>query len=177
MSAPYGPIDDPDKYLHECTQIEPTFLQEEFVRLPADLAYWNQRYSEAYRVWLEAKHAVERHAAVMSIAIREQLMVTNKGRATISEVEQLLHRDAAYDQLKRAEIVAETEKVRLYGVLDALRTKREMVISLGAHIRAEMSNDPLIRQQRALDEEVRRSRANRGVSAPASANPNHVPSE
>jgi len=39
------------------------------------------------------------------------------------------------------------EKIRLYGVIDAVRTKRDMLISIGAQVRAEMESDPSIRER------------------------------
>lgn len=159
MDAAYAPIDDADEYLRECTKLEPTLITEEFVRLPADLAYWNERYAKAYRAWLEAKIDTEQVTAVRSMEIRDrQMAIAKGGRVTISEVEQALHVDLGYQRARHKEVIAESEKVRLYGVLDALRTKREMLVSLGAHIRAEMGNDPLIRAQRALDREVYENR-------------------
>lgn len=147
-----------DDYLRECVQIEPMALEEEFVRIPADLAYWNNRYSDAYRLWLECKIESERVEADISTGIRRELANNPKSRATVAEVEHLLKVDPAYVDARRREAAAESEKVRLYGVLDALRSKRDMLISLGAHMRAEMANDPLIRRQRALERDVKEAR-------------------
>jgi len=148
--------DDLDSYLKSCVQIEPLALEEEYVRLPADLAFWNQRYSEVYRYWLERKVVLNEVRARIQIEERERLEMLAKGkRVTIGEVEDALILNPEYQQAKMKEIAAEAEKVRLWGVLDALRSKRDMLISLGAHIRAEMAHDPMIRKQASIDHEVK----------------------
>jgi len=141
--------EDPDEYLWQCAEIEPMALEEEYVRVPADLAYWNNRYAEVYKYWLERKLVSSRLAAERKGEIRTLLQATQTKRPTIGEVEDELLMDAGYQQALAKQIAAEAEKVRLHGVLDAIRTKRDMLISLGAHIRAEMQRDPLIRHSGA----------------------------
>ena len=51
-----------------------------------------------------------------------------------------------YRDVKSHEIRAEVERSRIRGVLDAILAKRDGLISLGAHIRAEMRHDPTIRE-------------------------------
>ena len=150
---------DIDQYLEECTKIEPMALQEEFVRVPADLAFWNGKYANVYQHWLEMKLAREICFAKLWQHHQTQLLInTPKGKATISEVEAAVFQDAEYIDAKVKEITAEGEKVRLYGIMDSLRSKRDMLISLGAHQRAEMGNDPMLRKQAYLEAEVRNHR-------------------
>jgi hypothetical protein len=153
---------DPVAYLADCVKIESFALEEEFIRLPADLAYWNDQYSQAYKRYLQAKTSLESLVANLSMLCRDQLTAQAKGRVTVAEVEQLLLTTDQYQQAKQIEIDAECEKVRLYGVLDALRTKKDMLVSLGAHIRAEMGNDPSIRKQSYIEREVAANKAARG---------------
>jgi hypothetical protein len=150
-----------EAYLKDCVRIEPLALEEEFVRLPADLAYWNDRYSEAYKYHLERKIIREQLGAELSSKIRDGLEVAKKTRVTIAEVDGELLLNPEYQQARAKEVAADAERVRLYGVLDALRSKRDMLISLGAHIRAEMQHDPMIRERAALDREVATNRTTR----------------
>lgn len=150
---------DIDQYQWECLAIEPLVLTEEYVRLPSDVAYWNERYASVYKHWLEMKARRERVLAERSEELRKTLkfkkqadVADSSGRVTIAEVESAVARDPAYQAARDKEIAAEAEKVRLFGVLDALRTKRDMLVSLGAHMRAEMSSgistrDPGFEQQ------------------------------
>lgn len=151
-------VRDPKQYEVECTRIDDFDLQGEYVRVSADLAYWNSRYADAYKTWRESSLTLEQMTASLSMVIRDQLTSQNKGRVTVAEVEQWLLATPDYQRLKQSEIDAEYEKVRLNGVVDAIRTKKEMLISLGAHLRAEMGNDPAIRNARYVADEVVRNR-------------------
>ena len=137
---------DVDKYLAECVQIFPEGLQEEFVRLPADLAYWNARFAEALRGFLTGKINLDRTEARCRIEERERLGAAG-GKVTESMVESAVEAAPEMEKAREALMEAEVEKVRLYGVLDAIRAKRDMLISLGAQHRAEMAGDPSIRER------------------------------
>lgn len=150
---------DPDTYLADCVKIEPTVIEEEYIRLPGDLAYWNAEYSRAYQHWLESKLEREVKCAHLTAAYRSSLEGGGtKSRVTIGEVDSLVQQDPDYVMVRTKEITSEADKVRLAGVMDALRCKKEMLISLGAHIRLEMGNDPMVRQQRGIAREVEQSR-------------------
>jgi hypothetical protein len=152
-----------EKYLSDCVRIEPMALEEEYVRLPGDLAYWNAEYASAYRRWLEAKIACDAGEGQAAFEWRNQLELDSKGRVTAAEVESRVRVDTEVLRLRRAEAEAEADKVRLYGVLDAIRSKRDMLISLGAHIRQEMENDPMVRQRAGVAAEVARARRDSGA--------------
>lgn len=144
----------PAEYMARSVGVDDFDLQAEFVRLPADLAFWGAQYAEAFRAWNLAKLELERLSAQLSLEIRDALQGQAKGRVTLGEIEQVLHASEPYQVARRAEIEAEAEKVRLYGVVDAVRAKREMLVSLGAQQRAEMANDPMVRAARAIEREV-----------------------
>lgn len=125
--------------------VEPLALEEEFVRVPSDLAFWNERFARAQRAVLLEKAVLERVEAELSELHRGMLKAA--GKATDAMVEERVHRDPTYQRQKKAVADAEYEKLRAYGVVDAIRTKRDMIISLGAHIRAEMARDPVVRDK------------------------------
>lgn len=143
-----------DNYLADCVQILPEALNEEFVRVGADLAYWNEQFSRASRRFLHTKMALEQTEARLSIQIREAL---NGGGARVTEamIVSRVITDDVYTEVRLGHVEAEAEKVRLYGVLDAIRTKRDMLVSIGAQMRAEMNADPTIknhaRNKREMD--------------------------
>lgn len=146
----------PDK-VAEAVRIEPMVLTEEMVRTPSDIAYWNERYSNVYQAWLEAKYSRERVFADLSKATHASL-IAQKGKATIAEVESLVLTDPEYVKARSIEIVTETEKVRLGGVMEALRAKKDMLISIGAHMRAEMGGDLSTRRTTEIDREIANNR-------------------
>lgn len=139
-------IDNPDDYIRECVRIAPEALEEEFVRLPADLAYWNGQYADATREHLVAKLDLDRLYARLVIEHRERLANTNN-KVTESMVESAVSNDDNYAAGRLRLIETEVDKVRLQGVVDAVRSKRDMIISIGAHIRAEMAGDPHLREE------------------------------
>lgn len=151
---------DDELYLKASVGVDDFDLQGEFVRLSADLAFWSARYATAFKAWNMAKLELERLSAQLSLEIRDALQgQATKGRVTLGEIEQVLHASDPYVRARLAEVEAEAEKVRLYGVVDAVRAKREMLVSLGAHQRAEMANDPLVRSARVVEREVDNARA------------------
>lgn len=139
-------LDELDTYLKDSVRIVPEAIQEEFVRLPADLALWNHRYAQAYQLFVTRKVDADRLEALLEIEHRERL--TMAGKTTESQVKAAVETDSRMYDARRALIDAEVEKVRLNGVLDAVRSKRDMLISIGAHQRAEMQGDPSIRTAR-----------------------------
>lgn len=157
---------DPDKYLQECMQIESCAIEEEFIRLPGDLSYWNARYAEVYRHWREMQLAREQISHLLWSEHQTKLLAeaatktpsgTSKNvRVLKDEIVSAVERDPDFTKARKREIAAESEKIRLHGVMEAIRAKKEMLISLGAHMRLEMSNDPAIRRQAALSAAIAR---------------------
>lgn len=142
------PITQPseEEYLRDCLHIAPEVIQEEFVRLPGDLAYWNQRYSEALEAALNARHERKKVRGELWLNIKTELLEDGH-RATEKVLDNSVDSHPDYVDACMAEAKAEAEKARVYGILDSVRAKKEMLISLGAQLRQEMEHDPTIREQ------------------------------
>lgn len=133
-----------DDFLHDCVNVDPLFVKEEFTRVAYDLAYWNERYAVAYRAWLKAKINERRTLAFADARIRARF--TDEGvKPTEPMVAAEVSVDDAVYAAQLASMEAEVEKVRLHGVVDAVRSKKDALVSIGAHVRAEMAGDPAIR--------------------------------
>ena len=116
-------------------------LEEEFVRLPADIARFNEDYAQAVNELLRAKRHEERTYARVYLEEREKL--GKRTEATVkANVE--LHEDIEQAVMRR--IMAEVEKTRLRGVVEALSAKRDSLISIGAALRDERRGPPVIRE-------------------------------
>jgi hypothetical protein len=126
-------------YLAECVTLIPEQIQEEFTRLSADMAYWGQRYADAYRLALDTEMERKRVYGQRFFDLAVELEVSSKkGKApTADERKHAVEFDVAYLAARSRENRAEAEKIRLYGVLDAIKAKRDMLISLAAQQRAE----------------------------------------
>lgn len=135
-----------DPLVRDAVTIEPMAIQEEFIAVPAHLAYWNSQYAAAFESHIMHKLAREQMYRALYGAYHAQLVSERGGKApTISDVDSRVEPDSRMVEARREEALAEAEKVRLQGICEAVRAKRDMVISLGAHMRAEMAGNPLIR--------------------------------
>jgi hypothetical protein len=168
MSNEEAEAAEAEEYAKRCARINPALINDEFVELPGHLAYWTGRYADAYEVWLDAKRNREQTYHRLSIGWRTTLEGGGRGKAkgssrvTIGEVESHVVIDSDYIQAQEEELEAEVIKLRLHGVLEALRAKKEMLISLGAHIRLEMANDPLIRKEMRIEREMSKENPSEG---------------
>jgi hypothetical protein len=131
----------------DAVSIEPLLLEEEFSSIPAHLARYNHLYAQAYETFLLAKAAYDQTYSGASIKIREDATEDGKKKPTEGTINALIEVDDDVIEARLRMIKAEVEKVRLWGVLDALRAKKDALISIGAHIRAEMGGNPSVREQ------------------------------
>lgn len=159
-----------EKYLHQCVAIgNPDYLQPEFVRLSADLAYWNVRYSETIGAHLRAKKDLGVVCAKLDILVREQLAASGV-RTTEAMVKSTTESHDDYLEAYEMLITAEVEKARVYGILDAVRAKKEMLVSLGAYQRLEMQGDAQMRnlgsQQSAVERQTRKGAPDKPKTKP-----------
>lgn len=135
-------MDDLYAAVKDAVEIEPLALQEEFIRVPSDLAHWNERYAHTLRSYLLAKAEVKELEARLSLEYRETLE-----KPTERAIETSVDADSRMVEARLRLIEAEVAKVRTDGVLEAIRAKRDALVSLGAHIRAELQGDPSLRTQ------------------------------
>lgn len=137
----------PDEYLKSCVTIEQADLQGEFVRVSSDLSYWNHRYAESCKRLLLAELARKKLHAALWLENKVDTLGKSGKAPTLDDLKAMVELDINYREAKAEEIEAEVEKEELRGVVEAIRTKKEMLISLGAHIRAEMNGNPQINSQ------------------------------
>jgi len=122
-----------DEFLQKVINIDPLDLDDHFRRLPAELAYYNAQYAEAYARQLDAKRQLERtHAETY------HLVLQGEKKMTVQAINAAIEEDEVYSLAKKELVDAESEKQRLRGKVEVVSAKKEMLISLGAHIRSEM---------------------------------------
>ncbi len=144
--AAVDPAGEMDAYLKQCVGINPEDIQAEFVRIPGDLAYWNTQYANALREHLLSKLDFDVLKANLDPMVRQALLEAG-AKITEATVSSAIESHEQLIDARRACIEAEVAKNERFGCLDAIRAKKEMLISLGAHLRAEMEGDPNIREQ------------------------------
>jgi len=133
-----------DTFIQECVTIEPIALTEEFARLPADFARWNEVYAVAHERYLKAKLHAARTRATAALNIRRNPALYAQAykvpKLTEGIIESILALDADVQVAEDVVVHAETERNRVRGVLIALGRKNDALVTIGAHQRAEMSN-------------------------------------
>jgi hypothetical protein len=142
----FDPTEKLEAFLRKCVRIDPLDLSQEFVQLSGQLAYWNDRYADALREFLTAKVDLEVLKGQLQPLVRQALLDAG-GKTTEAQVASVIETHDEVIDAKHRLVDAEVDKNRLFGSLDAIRSKKEMLISLGAHMRAEMGHDPLLRDQ------------------------------
>ena len=132
-----------DEYLSECVRINSDNLQEEFCRVPADLAYWGERMADAAKDAKLAKLHREKTESVLYAKHRAEL--SNFGKTTEAAIRAAVVDDPAYEKAKIREIEADAAATAFKNRFWAVSAKKDLVQSLGATIRVEMQRDPLVR--------------------------------
>lgn len=147
-----------DGYLFDCVTLDEDDLQGEYTRVSADMAYWTRRAAASEEAYLAAKANVKREEASAWLAVRDKLEEEEVQRAdeedrkpkpaavAVIDRHVVVHAGVHHAQATLARVARAREEAR--GVIDAIFTKREMLVSLGAHVRKEMERDPLIREDR-----------------------------
>ncbi len=136
---------DVDSYLRESVCIDEIMtLDEDMRRISGDICYWNSRYAEGNKEHLLLKIEMDRLAGILYMEHREKLELL-KGKVTEKMVTAAVDMDDRWHDMRIQVIEAETEKIRIRGVCDAVIAKKDMLQSIGAKLRIEMQGDPGIR--------------------------------
>lgn len=138
-----------EAYFVECVVTTPEAINEEYTRLTSDVAYWNERYARATETYLLAKAERERTEGRL---LCDAEMVAELGerlgkKPTVDQIKGEILVDPKFEEAKTAEIAAEVERIRCRGAVEALATKRDMLVSLGATLREDMKRELLIRDE------------------------------
>jgi hypothetical protein len=138
---------DVSQYLKDCVDMVPEQINEEFARMSADYAYWNEKYAEANRVELVREWEVSKSYASLYLQKKFDLEAAGK-KAPEASVDAEVKTSQVYGAAMEAHIEAQAER----------ETKREMLVSAGAHLRQEMQGDPIMRDKAMLARLERESR-------------------
>lgn len=126
-----------EDYLRECIQVEPEALRQEFIRIPADLAYWGERFAVAVREHLAAEHHRKVTYAKVHLIVKQT--AADKGqKISEKDTEAWVEQTPEVMAARAAEIEAEGAMQLARSRRDAIMAKKDMVVSLGAQARAEM---------------------------------------
>ncbi len=144
--------------IEEVVSIDALRLQDAFIRVPADLARWTEKYAQSLRRALRTEATRKRVFAERFLDIKTTPIDGMKGPSE-AVIKMKVETDDLYMEAVDNEIDAEVERMRTHGIVEAIRGKKDALISLGAHVRAEMGDSPRIRGEHRGAHDVERTRA------------------
>lgn len=140
------PVPETDREIARATSIEPTAIQEEYSAVPADVYRWASAVAERDEVLDYAERDLKSYEARRAVEIVDAVKAEEKvpGEAKITAA---IRRESGW--VKAVELVAKARrgKADALAVLEAVRAKKEMLISLGATQRLELEREALIRDR------------------------------
>lgn len=137
-------------YAEECCEIGPD-IQAEFMRVARDLWYWAAQGAYAEDHYVRQKAALDRAWGAAMIRAKNELEAEQAGAKKASTPEWLVQAmaesDPAVDRERDLYAIATRRRAEVRDIIGAVHAKREMLVSLGAHLRKEMELDPVIRSR------------------------------
>lgn len=115
--------------------IVPEDVKNEYVRIAPIIARVTEQYSEA----LEASMAAKQRRDETYAALYMDACADSEKKPSESYLKNFILNTKSYQAVCQKYIEAEGQKSRLMGDLEALRTKKDMLVSLGAHVRLELA--------------------------------------
>lgn len=144
-----------EDYLAKSVQVEPMALQEEYTQVGSDLAYWGRKHADALKAYKLAYITRKRTEARVYMEARAAARESGE-KITDPGLEAKVALSEEAFQARLAEATAEAEEVNLKSVFTAVQAKKEMLISMGAHIRKEMDGDIAVARRLQQEAEARR---------------------
>ncbi len=125
----------------EALSMDPTNIKRDFVQLPGHFAFYGEKAAVAMRSQLRAKAEVKRCRARVYLDFKEDAEVERadgtKRKFSEAQLDAMVethpHVVEAGDEL----IECEYQKAHAYGELEALRSKRDALVSITGHVRDE----------------------------------------
>lgn len=127
-------------------EIDREDLEGEMRKIAAQLAFANARTTDAYERYLCEKLRFERVEAAADMQIRAKLVAAGD-KPTEKKIAALVLLDETYVDARYCLIAAEVDVERLKGYGRALVAKKEMLVSIGMRVNAELRGDPIAAAQ------------------------------
>lgn len=135
-----------EEFLIESVEIDPLRIQEHYVSIAAQYAFWSHKFADAERIRDLTKVEEARVRGTLELKHRQDMLDAG-AKPTESQIAARVNLDPTLFDITTELVEASFHVTRLKGVLQALSIKNQSLMSLGAHVRQEMQGDPLLRQQ------------------------------
>lgn len=133
-----------NKFALASVSIDSNNLNSEFICLSSQYAYFAEKYTDAVKKHQLAKAESENTRASKLLYYREAAKMY-ASKSTVDEINARVQLDAEVRKTDLDLLNADIERQKLKQILDAIMIKRDMLQSLGAKVRAEMSLEPVTR--------------------------------
>lgn len=148
-----------DKEERDAVAINPGMLRDEFVIFPGTLSDFGARYAEAISSAAAAAESLEDCEAEVYLELR----ASKTKEQTEATLQAMVRRDTRVRMARELLTAAEARKTRFkHKVMDPLYAKKEMLISIGAHQRAELAGDPIVKHAKGDLDALERRAFDRG---------------
>lgn len=140
MAKPTTPKPFTDNEVQEAISITPEVIQEEYARVGPHLQHFRALLSKAKGAVERAEVNLETIEANLRQTLRASSADAKRGSAdymTNDDIDAAIARDVARLEAAERAIAAREARDELEGICEAIRTKREMLVSLGADLREE----------------------------------------
>lgn len=135
------------EFMAKVIDIDSLQLDEEFKKVPGELAYFGEQYSQAYTAYLIAKKELDQVYA----KVYHEILEENPKKPTVKFIETSIELHEDYQAARQAMIDADGVRQETRGKVDVVSAKKEMLISLGAHMRTEMSEMSIKRRSERVE--------------------------
>lgn len=138
-----GPAADIDSYEGTSINIDEGNIRTEFVRVSSDIAFWGKRFASCHREWLAGKLVRDEVRAATYLELRETLEALESKKPTEATISARVDIEPRVREAEARVVETEYNREAAKAVVTAISAKRDMLISLGAIIRAEMAPSSL----------------------------------
>ncbi len=148
MASGAKPEVDFDAEATSAATLDPSVIQDEYVNLPSTVSSWLRREVKATKAVRLAELELEVGKEQLTLEMRKKAKGPGGEKAmTADEVKASVITHPEYRRLSEAVIAAQETEEEITGVLKSLSAKRDMLVSLGSHIRAEMESGISVRDR------------------------------
>lgn len=144
-------------------------IENDLMQISARTAFWGAVLAERTEAYLNAEH--QRKLVESREFLKFKAKEGDGKRMTVDELASKVKETSDYNDARVTEIKAEASMMKARAVCDAMRAKREALMTLGNFRIQEMKSDPALRDDHA---KLKRSRENMGDLNEVFADPNRA---
>lgn len=122
-------------------------LNEDIARQPGLFSYYHEQFRQAEEAYKHAKLRAEIYEAALDRQVRDQALARSE-KITETIVEKRIRAVPGWFEHQKEVIQADAAVNQLKGVVEALRQKKDMLVTVAANARAEMQQGFAIKAQR-----------------------------